>query len=480
MDLNELEPKIVWNLFNQISKIPRQSKKEDKIREWVKNWAILNNIQFKEDKIGNLLLSQKASIGCEKYPGITLQAHLDMVAQKVTISNHNFDTDPIPVLVKTDYVTADGTTLGADNGIGMALALAALVDDSFKHGSIEVILTVDEETGLTGAFGLEKGFFKYKYLLNLDSEEEGEITISAAGGGDTKFVLPVTYSTKPSHQGYKIEISGLQGGHSGIDINKPRLNAIKLIFEGLMNIRCDTDLWLHDIFGGNAHNAIPRKATAEFLIPKSRKFEAMKGFQKWEKVIESYREKEASISVEIKELPLNKGIDQTNKILSLIDEIPHGPMTMSKDIPGLVETSNNLAIIKKNKNTIIIDSNTRSSITQSLKQVHSDLKTLGEKYSAEISHNSIFPGWKPSLDSPFLKLVTEEYEVLLKKKIKLKAIHAGLECGLFVGIDPDLQIVSIGPTIENAHSPQERVYINSVDHIWQLIKQILSKMDRLI
>ncbi len=479
MKLNGLEPAIIWNLFENISNIPRKSKQEEKIRDWVKNWANSYSIQWKEDKIGNLLLPQIASPGCESYPGVVIQAHLDMVAQKTPNSSHNFDNDPIPLQIIDDYVTADGTTLGSDNGIGMAMALATLIDDSFKHGPIEVLLTVDEEAGLTGAFALEKGFFSYKFLLNLDSEVEGEITVSSAGGGDTKISIPITYIEKPSYLGYELEISGLHGGHSGVDIDKARLNAIKLIFEGLMNIRSDTDLWLCDISGGSAHNAIPRDASVKFLVPNNKKREALKGFDTWNKTINRYREIEPNIKVKIEEITSNKGIIQTNDILSLIDEIPHGPIAMSEDFTDLVETSNNLAMIKNLDNSIIFSCSSRSSVGSSLDQVRNELKILGEKFSAEVSQGSGYPGWKSSLDSPFLMLVKQEYDQIFAKEVKLKGTHGGLECGLFIGLNPDLQIVSIGPEIKDAHSPQERVYINSVDIIWRIVKSVLTKMNQL-
>jgi len=217
--LDGLEPKIIWNLFNQISKIPRMSKHEEKIRSWVKDWAKGKKIDFKEDSVGNILLYGKATAGCEEYPGIILQGHLDMVAQKNPSSNHNFDTDPIPILIENDYVTADNTTLGADNGIGVAMALAALIDPTLQHGPLEVLLTIDEETGLTGAFGLEPGFFSHKFLFNLDSEDEGEITISSAGGGDTQITISLSRRAFEGYTGFNVYVKGLIGGHSGVDIH---------------------------------------------------------------------------------------------------------------------------------------------------------------------------------------------------------------------------------------------------------------------
>jgi dipeptidase D len=479
MELKELEPSIVWTIFDKISKIPRQSKKEDKIRDWVKRWADTNSILWKEDETGNVLLIGNATEGFEYTPGVILQAHFDMVAQKIPESNHDFEKDPIPIQIIDEYVTSDGTTLGADNGIGLAIALATLIDDSFKHGPIEVLLTVDEETGLTGAFALKKGFFSHKFLLNLDSDDEGEITISAAGGGDTKFRLTITQEKKPNYLCYRLKIAGLHGGHSGVDIDKPRLNAIKLLGEALINIRGDSDLFVCNISGGNAHNAIPRDGIVEFLIPEVNRNESMNRFKEWKQVVNRYKVDEPNISVELIEILPKDGIIQTNHLLSLIIEIPHGPIVMSKEIPNLVETSNNLATINMKEDHIFINCSTRSSVMGSLDQVRNELKNLGEKYSTEVIQDSAYPGWQSSLNSPFLKLVQEKYSQEYENEVKLKAIHAGLECGLFAGLDPELQIVSIGSEIKDAHSPQERVYISSVSLIWRIVKSVLSSMDQL-
>ncbi len=477
--LGELEPHIVWNLFEDISQIPRESKKEEKIRVWIKNWAQKHQISYEEDSTGNLLLKVKASKGGEEYPGVILQAHLDMVAQKVPESSHDFDNDPIPLKIVDDYVTADGTTLGADNGIGVAMALAAISNPLLKHGPIDVILTVDEETGLTGAFAIDKEFIKYRYLLNLDSEDEGEITVSSAGGGETKFILPVTWDTKPSLTGFKLTVGGLTGGHSGVDIHKSRLNAIKILIEGIINIRqkVDYDFHLCTIRGGSAHNAIPRDAYCEFLVDNTEAVKLM--FDEWRSQIKTYRTNEPGIKVDLQEISLDTCVTSTNSILTLLYEIPHGALAFSKDIPDLVETSNNLALVKTSSDSIEIIASTRSSIDEELHRVRTELKELGERVSAQVIQNPTYPGWQPDLDSAFLNLVKQEYDREYKQESKLKAIHAGLETGLFKGIDPDLQLVSIGPEIKDAHSPQERVYIKSVELIWRIVVAVLSKLDQI-
>ncbi|MFX1286678.1 MAG: beta-Ala-His dipeptidase [Promethearchaeota archaeon] len=477
--LSELEPKIVWKLFEDISQIPRESKKEERIREWVKDWGNNRNIKIREDQAGNILLSVPSSKGCEEYPGIIIQAHLDMVAQKIPESSHDFNKDPIPIKVVNDYVTADGTTLGADNGVGIAIALAAISDPDPKHGPIDVLLTVDEETGLTGAFALEKEFFNYKYLLNLDSEDEGEITVSSAGGGDTKFILPVTWDTKTSLTGFKLTVGGLNGGHSGVDINKSRLNAIKVLVEGLINIRQKTgrDFYICSINGGSAHNAIPRDADCEFLVDHAEATKQM--FYEWGRQIKSYRINEPKIKVDLQETSIDSCVASTNSIITLLYEIPHGALAFSEDIPDLVETSNNLALVKTLSDSIEIVASTRSSINEELHRLRTELKELGKRVSAEVIQSPAYPGWKLDLDSPFLNLIKEEYDREYGKESKLKAVHAGLETGLFKGIDPDLQLVSIGPEIKDAHSPQERVYIKSVELIWRIVVAVLSKLNQI-
>ncbi len=476
--LRNLEPQIVWNLFEEISQIPRESKKEEKIRKWIKNWAQNRQMMFKEDPTGNLLLSAYASNGCENHPGVILQAHLDMVAQKTPESSHDFDNDPIPLVIVEDYVTADGTTLGADNGIGIAIALAAISDPNLKHGPIDVLLTVDEETGLTGAFALRREFLNYQFLLNLDSEEEGKITVSSAGGGDTRFVLPVNWENKPSLTGFKLTVGGLMGGHSGVDIHRSRLNAIKILTEGLINMRQKVaNFHICSIGGGSAHNAIPRDAYCEFLVDNPTGVREI--FIEWRRQIKSYKNNEPKINVGLQETPLDAFMTHTNTLITLLYEIPHGALTYSKVMPDLVETSNNLALIETASDSIKIIASTRSSYNEELKRVRNELQELGERVGVEVIQAPSYPGWQPELDSPFLKLIKQEYESEYGKEVKLKAIHGGLETGLFKGIDPELHIVSIGPTIKDAHSPQERVYITSVDLIWRTVKAIVSEIDQI-
>lgn len=476
--LEGLQPKIVWNLFEKISHVPRESKKEEKIRDWIKSWAEHQNIIYSEDDAGNLLLSQPGSSECDHFSGVILQAHMDMVAQKLPESSHDFNHDPIPLKIIENYVTADGTTLGADNGIGLAICLAALVDPDLQHGPLDVLLTVDEETGFTGAFALQPSFFRHKLLLNLDSEDVGKITVSSAGGGDTKFVVPISWEEKPSLVGFRLTVGGLLGGHSGVDIHKSRLNALKMLTEVLINVRQSvSSFYISSLVGGSAHNAIPRDAMCEFLVDRTES--AREIFDDWKRQLKTYRKNEPNLKVDLHEEQLHSNVTSTNDIISLLYEIPHGPLSFSKDIPDLVETSNNLALVKTTSNTVEIVVSTRSSIDEELKRVRDELRELGERVNAEVIQESPYPGWKPDLNSPFLKLVKQEYEREYGQEVLLKAIHAGLETGLFKGIDPELQLVSIGPDIKDAHSPQERVYIESVGLIWRVVKAVLSRLDQI-
>ncbi len=480
--LVDLEPKLIWEIFEEITTIPRPSKKEGKIRSWLKKWAKQNNVTIKnEDKVGNLLLRVEASEGCEKFPTLVMQAHMDMVCQKNAGVEIDFENDPLAIVVKDDIVLANGTSLGADNGIGMAYGLAALIDKELKHGPLEVLFTVDEETGLTGAFALKPGFFSGKYLLNVDSEDLGTITISSAGGGGTDFILPVEYKELENMQAIEIFVSGLQGGHSGIDIDLPRLNAIKVGIDGLLALQ-DESIQIKNINAGTVHNAIPRNFTAEIVFPKENKKNNKNKLNDWKKkTLTIGREAESKLKIDFKDSSASKAIskEKTKAILDLLDGIFHGPISFSKEISGLVQTSNNLATVKLTEKEIEVHVSTRSSVNEELDVTREKLKKLGEEIGFTVKLDEAYPGWKPDIQSPFLKLVKEKYDEVTQTPTKLVAIHAGLECGLFLVLDSNLQVASIGPNIKNAHSPDEYVEIASVGIIWNIIKKIIENMGSL-
>jgi len=476
--LAHLEPKLVWSIFEAITQIPRPSKKEEKIRQWIKTWAKEHNIPVKkEDEVGNILLAAEARPGCEGYATIVLQAHMDMVCQKNPEVEIDFENDPLKIAIDGDKVHALGTTLGADNGIGLAYCLAALIDPDIKRGPLEVLLTVDEETGLTGAFNIKKGFFTGKYLLNVDSEEVGKITISSAGGGGTEIIFPIS-SKERGDTALSLKISGLQGGHSGVDIDKPRLNAIKLGVTALKEL--EGEIFLATITGGSAHNAIPRDFSCEVVFAHEKEKEITKQLTKWQKeVLNIAKKTEPGIKIEITKSEVKKALSKetTAAILSTLQEIKHGPIAFSKEIPGLVQTSSNLAVVRTSEQEVKIHVSTRSSVTDELEKVRNEIKTIGEKYHAKVQIDKAYPGWKPQPDAAFVRIVKKAYEEVLEKPVALEAIHAGLECGLFAALDSELQIASIGPNIANAHSPDEFVEIGSVKIIWEVIKKVFLKME---
>ncbi len=490
--LASLEPQIVWSIFEEITKIPRPSKKEEKIRSWIKIWAKENKIKVKEDRVGNLLLSKKVSTGKEKSPTLVFQGHLDMVCQTAPDSKADCEKDSLIILTDGKLVYAEGTSLGADNGIGIVLGLAALIDEELEHGPLEVLLTVDEETGMTGALRMKKGFFTGDYLLNLDSEVLGEITISSAGGGDTILTIPVEKISVKGWKGIRLEISELLGGHSGMEIDKRRLNAIKVGVDALTKVQDylekqeekNAKLLLSNISGGTVLNAIPGEFTCDFLVPKGNKAMVLKVLNHWKRTAGSMmKEFEPKIKIEISEIKLKdaKGFsaEQTADICSLISELHHGVISMSSEIEGLVQTSNNLAVVKTLADRVEISVSTRSSVDEKLNEAREKIKILGESLGAEVSLTETYPGWKPDLDSPFLKMVKENYEEVLGKEVKLEALHAGLECGMFLKLNPKLSVSSIGPTIKNVHTTEEYVEVESVAIIWEVVKKIIGSMENI-
>jgi len=490
--LASLEPNIVWSVFEEITKIPRPSKKEEKIRSWIKNWVKEHKIAFKEDQVGNLLLSKKATTGKEKSLTLVLQGHMDMVCQTDTDSKAECEKDPLIIHTDGKLVSAEGTSLGADNGVGMALGLAALIDEDLEHGPLEVLLTVDEETGMTGALRMKKGFFTGNYLLNLDSEILGEITISSAGGGDTILSFPVEKVSVKGWKGIRLEISGMQGGHSGMEIDKSRLNAIKVGVDALTRVQDylkeqedkNAKLLINNISGGTVLNAIPSEFSCDFLVPKGNKDMVLKVLKHWKKYASSaMKDIEPKIVVEISEIKIKeeKGFsaEQSANICSLLYELHHGVITMSSEIEGLVQTSNNVAVVKTLADKVEISLSTRSSVDEELDEAREKAKNLGESLGAEVRLNETYPGWKPNLESPFLKMVKSNYEEVIGKEVKLEALHAGLECGMFLKLNPNLSVSSIGPTIKNVHSTEEYVEVESVAIIWEVVKKIISSMENL-
>lgn len=482
MTINDLEPHIVWKYFYELTQVPRPSKKEGKVIAYLLDFAKKHNLEVKKDEAGNVLITKPATKGKENLPTVILQGHVDMVCEKNSGTVHDFDNDPIETYIDGDWLKAKGTTLGADNGIGVAAALAILASNDIEHGKLECLFTVDEETGLTGAYALGKDFLTGDILINLDTEEEGQLYIGCAGGKGTNAIFKYEEEETPMNQfWFKLEVKGLNGGHSGAEIHKELGNANKILNRFLWNISRKMEVRLASIDGGNLHNAIAREASAIVGIPVGDK----------DRVVALLNVFIAEIEDELKAVDPNVQIvigttdepsfiidhKTTYGLLNSICACPHGVLSMSKDVPGLVEASTNLASVKmKEGNTIVIGTSQRSS-TESLKNYAASMVnaafTLG---GAKVEHGAGYPGWKPNPDSAILKVAQQSFKRLYNKDPKVKAIHAGLECGLFLEKYPHLDMVSCGPTITDAHSPAEQVNIPSVDKWWKLLLDVLKNI----
>ncbi|MGC3976879.1 MAG: aminoacyl-histidine dipeptidase [Paludibacteraceae bacterium] len=479
MAMENLEPKIVWNFFREITQIPRPSKKEDKIRAYLQSIGQKFNLPVKTDEAGNVLISKLATSGYEDKKTVILQAHMDMVCEKNSDVTHNFETDPIQTYIDGGWVKAKGTTLGADNGIGMALMLAVLTSDNLQHPALECLFTTDEETGLTGAFALKKNFLTGKILINLDSEDDGEIFVGCAGGIDT--TVRFKYKVKETPEdffSFSVHVAGLKGGHSGDDINKGFANANKLLNRILWNIHKEVDLRLVKIDGGNLHNAIPREALAVCCVPFDDKEEVRIIFNHIvNEIEEEFKAVESTMRIELHSEDIAaKSLTRksTAVILNAIYASPNGVVAMSKDMPGLVETSTNLASVKmKDDNKLVIVTSQRSSVESAKHDIKNQVESVFRLMDAKISHGDGYPGWKPNLDSEILKVAEESYLKLFNKKAKIRAIHAGLECGLFLKKYPYLDMISIGPTMRGVHSPDERLSIEATQNCWKWLVDIL-------
>ena len=466
--LENLEPKIVWKYFEEICKIPRCSKHEEKIAEYIMEVAKKHGLEVEKDEVGNVVARKKAN-GYENAPMITLQCHMDMVCEKNKDVEHDFSKDPIQPYVDGEWVKAKGTTLGADNGIGLAMCLALMEEKNIKHGPLEFLFTVDEETGLTGAFNLKKEFIKGELLINLDSEDFGVIYIGCAGGGNSTIKLPVRFENVEK-EGLRIHVKGLKGGHSGIEIDKGRANSIKLLARILYNINAR----ISKIEGGDKHNAIPREAIAEVVVDGN----VMDKIKELEAAFKNeYSKTEPDLKVEVENCKITKVIDEESnkKLIKLLMGLPHGVITMSQEVEGLVETSTNLATIRMNDEATIVMSS-RSSVNSALDALMQSIRCIGELAGASVEEGSKYPGWKPNLESRLLKIASDAFKELYGKEPEKKAIHAGLETGVIGDITGINEIISIGPQIEHPHSPDERVHIKSVEEFWKYLLHLLEKV----
>jgi len=481
-ELSKLYPNKMWEIFANICAIPHPSKHEEKILAWLKDWAKENQIEYAQDETGNIVLRKPATKGYENRVPVILQGHIDMVPQANSDSRHNFVTDPIlPRICDDGWVRATGTTLGADNGMGCAAAMAILCDKTLEHGPIEVLVTVDEETGMTGAFGLKPGFLKGEILINLDSEDEGELYVGCAGGMDANFEMEYNIRMVPkSVKGYEIAITGLKGGHSGMDIVLGRANANKVLMRLLKKSIEKCNILIAEINGGSLRNAIPREAFAKLAVPDGMTSEFEKLMKELSCAIaKEFAGTEPELSIAWKQIDTPKEVMGTEcqmKAVNLVLAIPNGVLRMSDSMEGLVETSTNLAIVKTEKGTLSIANLLRSSVESAKEAVADKMRAIAELAGSRIELTGGYPGWKPNLQSPILKTMLKVYENKYGKVPEIKAIHAGLECGLFGTAYPNWDMISCGPTIRSPHSPDERVNIESVGKFWDFLVETLKNV----
>ncbi len=480
--LKHLSPQPLWNYFEEICQVPRPSKKEDKIRQFLLDFAQTHNLKARRDEIGNVLIYKLATPGRENDPVVILQSHMDMVCEKNNDTVHDFEKDSIKAFVDDGWVRAKGTTLGSDDGIGMAAQMAILTSTDLSHGPLECLITVDEESGLSGAFALQPGFLTGNVLLNLDSEDEGELFIGCAGGIDTVGTLKYTPEAVPAGSfAAKLEVKGLLGGHSGDDIHKNRGNANKILNRFLMDASKLFDLRIADFNGGNLRNAIAREASVVVIVPHSQKESLIVEWNVFASEMEfEYEFAEPKLKMVHQSVALPEFVidmDTQGRLMKLIAACPHGVLEMSSRMAGMVETSTNLASVKfKGTNEIVLTTSQRSEIDSRKFMAAEMVESVMLLAGASVEHSDGYPGWTPNPDSSVAKIAAEAYKKLFGNDAVVKSIHAGLECGLFLEKYPDLDMVSFGPTIRGAHSPDERINIETVDKFWKLLVEVLENI----
>jgi len=479
-EIRNIEPKAVWENFYQLTQIPRPSKKEEKIIAYMKKFGEDLGLETIVDEVGNVIVKKPATPGMENKKGIVLQGHIDMVPQANSDANHNFETDPIDAFIDGDWVTARGTTLGADNGMGVAATMAVLQATDLVHGPIEALFTIDEETGMTGAFGLKPNVLDADILMNLDSEDEGELYIGCAGGIDGNVELAYNKEAAPKGiKAFKLWVKGLKGGHSGMDIILGRGNSNIILFR-VLKLAKKFDVSLASIVGGSLRNAIPRESYAVITVPEANlaEFEA---FLKEQNTIISDEIKvvdpELEISLEATSTPSEVFTkDSQNTITNLVLALPNGVIRMSNEMEGLTETSTNLAIVVSKDNVVKIACLLRSSVDSAKEQLSETFESVCSLAGATVKFEGAYPGWKPNPDSPILATMLKGYETQFGKIPEIKAIHAGLECGLLGGVYPNWDMISFGPTIRFPHSPDEKVKIDTVQKFWEFLVETLKNV----
>lgn len=480
--ISGLQPELLWNAFYELSQVPRPSKKEEKVIKFVEEFAVKNGFNYRKDEIGNIVIEVPATPGKENAPIVVLQGHVDMVCEKNKGTIHDFENDPIKLIKDGDWIKADGTTLGADNGIGAATGMAIALDKETVHGPLELLLTVDEETGMTGVNNLKPDFVKGKILLNLDSEEDGAFYIGCSGGMDTVGALNIEYSNKidKNLKPYSLIITGLKGGHSGLDIHLGRANAIKLLAR-LLNELKSVEFRLAYLAGGSKRNAIAREAEAVILIDKKSEEKVKHIINNfYENVVKEFKSSENGIVInfEKKKEKIEKVYKKkfAAKVIRTLLALPHGIISLSNEIKGLVETSTNLATVEIVDDVLKIGTSQRSSIESAKRYIANSVASVFELAEADVTKGDGYPGWTPNINSPLLQVSKNVYVEMFKAEPEIKAIHAGLECGLLSAKYPEMDLISFGPTIQGAHSPDEKVYIPAVEKFYKLVKGILENL----
>ena len=478
-ELGEIKPRRVWSYFEEICRIPRLSKNEGRIREYLLDFAHKNNLDAREDGVGNILIIREAAPVKEKVSTVVLQSHLDMVGEKNASHPHNWDTDPIIPVIDGKWVTASGTTLGADDGIGIAAQMAVLTDPWLQCGRIECLFTVDEESGMTGAINLKPDFFSGRMLLNLDSEDEGILFIGCAGGIDTQAILPYTpEKVTEGQRAMNISVTGLHGGHSGDEIHKGYGNSIKIISRFLQDLEKKYGILLSNFSGGNLRNAIPREAFVTVTFNPAHEEQILADTASYNLLVrEEYGSLEPDLKVSATPADLPKTVIDAHtqhRLLGALSIVPHGVLGWSKEIPDLVETSSNLATIRLTEDNIIhVVTTQRSSSDEAKHYAAMKAEASFDLAGAKVTHSDGYPGWKPNMNSAILRMMIDSYRKLFGKVPQVKAIHAGLECGLILEKYRGIDMISFGPTIRGAHTPEERIEIETVQMFWDLLIDVL-------
>jgi dipeptidase D len=476
--VSDLEPKPLWSHFDAILTIPRGSKEEDEMRAFVIGVAQRNDLKHRVDATGNVVVTKPGTAGREDAPATILQAHLDMVNEKNSDVDFDFATDAIKPVMSGEYLTADGTTLGSDNGIGVAAMLAIMEATELVHGPLELLFTIDEETGLTGAMGLDASLFSAKRLINLDSEEEGTLTVGCAGGADTDVTLTLDAVPPPGGASHRVRLFGLNGGHSGVDIHMQRGNAVQLLAR-MLHAAALPGL-LADIQGGNKHNAIPREAWATVVIPDDTASDFFGRLDaEFQRVKTEFSVPEPDMAMSVAGAAMPDAVWSAEvgaRVLRLLTALPHGVVAMSNDIPGLVETSTNLAAVKNDGDELKVLMSSRSSVASGLDWIRQKIEAVATLAGGTVVHHTGYPGWKPDLSSQLLGVVKAVHATVLGFEPRVEAIHAGLECGLIGEMVPGMDMISIGPQIEFPHSPNERVQVASVGRFYDLLTRTLEEL----